>query len=269
MSNTGRRIARACVLALLVGFAPVASAVGQEAEPDAGEEAERPTILTRAAAAKSASEMAAPAAANVLVEKAVQTHIDAKENRRIAVEVEAEAAKLSPGSFVWRPENAQSGPVEMVVNLKAQRAHIFRAGKLIGVTTVSTGRKGNVTPVGTFPILQKKRMHNSNLYNNAPMPNMQRMTWDGVALHAGKIPGYAASHGCVRLPAVLSDLLFGVTRIGNVVHVVADSRPRLSRCWSTPLTRGTEDRQSAAPPCAGGAPPACGRRGGADQLRRA
>jgi hypothetical protein len=55
------------------------------------------------------------------------------------------------------------------------------------------------------------------------MPNMQRMTWDGVALHAGKIPGYAASHGCVRLPAVLSDLLFGVTRIGHVVHVVADT----------------------------------------------
>jgi lipoprotein-anchoring transpeptidase ErfK/SrfK len=224
MSNVRRRIARASVLALMVGFGPVASAVGQEAEPDAAarEEAERPAILTRAAA-QAATEMAAPGAVNILVEEAIQAHVDARENRRVAAAVEAEAAKLAPGKYVWRPELAQSGPVEIVVNLKTQRAHIFRDRKLIGITTVSTGRKGNDTPVGSFAILQKKKMHHSNLYNNAPMPNMQRMTWDGVALHAGSIPGYAASHGCVRLPSEFSKLLFGVTRIGNVVHVIEDS----------------------------------------------
>jgi lipoprotein-anchoring transpeptidase ErfK/SrfK len=225
MSNTLSRVARASVLALMVGFAPAASAVGQEAgesDPAAREEAKRPAALTRAAA-QAATEMAAPGAVNILVEEAVQAHVDAQEERRVGVAVEAEAAKLQPGKYVWRPEHAQSGPVEIVVNLKTQRAHIFRNRKLIAITTVSTGRKGNVTPIGSFPILQKKRIHHSNLYNNAPMPNMQRMTWDGVALHAGNIPGYAASHGCVRLPAEFSKLLFGVTSIGNVVHVVADA----------------------------------------------
>jgi hypothetical protein len=76
-----------------------------------------------------------------------------------------------------------------VVSIEEQKAYVFRAGKLIGVTTVSTGKRGHSTPTGSFTILQKNRRHFSNLYNNAPMPNMQRLTWGGIALHAGALPG--------------------------------------------------------------------------------
>lgn|GEM_PF-3357290 len=223
MSNALRRIARASVLALMAGFAPAASAVGQSDDEirRAAEEAKRPPALSRAAA-QAATETAAPGEIDVLMKEVVQSHIEAQEARRVGMAIDAEAAKLAPGKYVWRPDHAASGPVDIVVSLKAQRAYVFRQNKLIAISTVSTGRKGNVTPTGSFPILQKKRMHHSNLYNNAPMPNMQRMTWDGVALHAGNIPGYAASHGCVRLPTEFSRLLFGVTRIGSIVHVVDD-----------------------------------------------
>jgi hypothetical protein len=92
----------------------------------------------------------------------------------------------------------------------------------IGTTTVSTGRPGNPTPTGVFQILQKKKMHHSNLYDDAPMPFMQRLTWDGVALHAGRIPGRPASHGCVRLPLEFAQKLYGVTYHGGTV-VVTDA----------------------------------------------
>jgi len=112
-----------------------------------------------------------------------------------------------------------------VVSLAEQKAYVYRAGKLIGVTTVSTGKRGHRTPTGSFTILQKRRKHFSNLYNNAPMPNMQRLTWTGIALHAGALPGYPASHGCVRLPMEFSKLLFAVTELGGRVHIVADAPP--------------------------------------------
>jgi lipoprotein-anchoring transpeptidase ErfK/SrfK len=223
MSIAVRRIARASLLALMAGFAPAASAVGQSDDEiqRAAEEAERGPALSRAAA-QAASEMAAPGEIDVMMKEVVRSHIEAQEDRRVGIAIDAEAAKLKPGKYVWRPDRADSGPVDVVVSIKAQRAYVFRQNKLIAISTVSTGRKGNDTPTGSFPILQKKRMHHSNLYNNAPMPNMQRMTWDGVALHAGNIPGYPASHGCVRLPMEFSKLLFGVTRIGSTVHVVDD-----------------------------------------------
>ena len=130
-----------------------------------------------------------------------------------------EATSLRPGEFVWQPELAQSGSVEVIVSIPQQRAYVYRGGTLIGVTTVSTGRRGHSTPVGTFTILEKRREHYSNLYNNAPMPFMQRLTWGGVALHAGNIPGYPASHGCVRLPLEFARHLFGATERGGEVHI--------------------------------------------------
>jgi lipoprotein-anchoring transpeptidase ErfK/SrfK len=138
---------------------------------------------------------------------------------------DAEAAALRPGQYIWRAERAASGPVEIVVSLEAQMAYVYRAGTLIAATTVSTGRAGHRTPTGSFTILQKNRRHFSNLYNNAPMPNMQRLTWDGIALHAGALPGYPASHGCIRLPMEFSRLLFDVTRLGTRVHVIQDAPP--------------------------------------------
>ena len=109
----------------------------------------------------------------------------------------------------------------VVVSLPAQMVHVYRNGVRIGVSTISSGKAGKETPTGTFEILQKKQMHHSNLYDNAPMPFMQRLTWDGIALHAGKLPGYPASHGCVRLPHAFAKALFQETRKGMLV-VVAD-----------------------------------------------
>jgi lipoprotein-anchoring transpeptidase ErfK/SrfK len=99
---------------------------------------------------------------------------------------------------------------------------VFNKGEPWDNSPVSTGKKGNETPPGVFPLLQKKVMHRSNLYNDAPMPYMQRLTWDGVALHAGRVPGYPASHGCVRLPKEFAKKLYGVTRFHNTIVIVAD-----------------------------------------------
>jgi hypothetical protein len=134
--------------------------------------------------------------------------------------VAAEAEALKPGGFVWHPERAQAGEVEIVVSVPLQRGYIYRGDTLIGVTTVSTGRPGHRTPLGRFAILEKHRQHFSNKYNNAPMPFMQRLTMDGIALHAGQIPGRPASHGCVRLPLAFAEKLFAVTRVGGDVHIV-------------------------------------------------
>jgi lipoprotein-anchoring transpeptidase ErfK/SrfK len=131
----------------------------------------------------------------------------------------SESTELRPGEFVWQPEQSTQGDVEIVVSLPLQRAYVYRGGTLIGISTVSTGQPGYETPTGSFEILQKNRVHHSNLYNNAPMPFMQRLTWDGVAMHAGEIPGRPASHGCIRLPTTFARNLFGVTRLGAAVHV--------------------------------------------------
>lgn len=128
---------------------------------------------------------------------------------------------LAPGEFDWAPELSPQGAMVVVVSLPEQRAHVYRNGTRIGISTISSGKPGNETPTGVFPILQKKRMHHSNLYNSAPMPFMQRLTWDGIALHAGRIPGHPASHGCVRLPLEFSKLLFEETEHGMLV-VIAD-----------------------------------------------
>jgi hypothetical protein len=134
-----------------------------------------------------------------------------------------EQASLSPGEFVWQPERSPVGEVEIVVSIPLQRAYVYRGGTLIGVTTVSTGRPGHRTPTGRFDILEKRAKHFSNLYNNAPMPFMQRLTWGGVALHAGQIPGRPASHGCVRLPLAFARNLFSVTSVGASVHIIEQS----------------------------------------------
>ena len=132
------------------------------------------------------------------------------------------APALAPGTFEWAPERAGPGQLVMVVSLPAQQVHVYRGGVRIGVSTVSTGTASHPTPTGVFEILQKKEMHHSNLYDNAPMPYMQRLTWDGIALHAGRIPGYPASHGCVRLPKQFAKLLFNETQKGMLV-VIADA----------------------------------------------
>lgn len=138
-------------------------------------------------------------------------------------DIDADAATLQPGSFSWAPERSPSGPVVIVVSLPEQRMHVYRNGVRIAVSTVSTGIKGRETPPGSYEILQKQLMHHSNLYDDAPMPFMQRITWDGLALHAGRLPGYPASHGCVRLPRAFAEKLYGVTKLGARVVISEDS----------------------------------------------
>lgn len=129
---------------------------------------------------------------------------------------------LQPGEFAWLPEAAPTGPLLLVVSLIEQRAYLYRNGVRIAVTTVSSGKPGNETPSGVYTILQKRREHYSNIYDNAPMPFMQRLTWSGVALHAGLLPGYPASHGCIRLPEEFARRLFDVSTIGMTVLVAND-----------------------------------------------
>ena len=146
--------------------------------------------------------------------------------------------QLEAGEFFWAPEIAPEGPVALIVNLQTQRAYVYRNGVPIGVSTVSTGKAGHATPTGIFTILQKDRDHRSNLYNDAPMPFMQRLTWSGIALHAGNLPGYPASHGCIRLPAPFAESLYGVTKLGLTVVITSDfnrpgNRARACGTWSS------------------------------------
>ena len=130
---------------------------------------------------------------------------------------------LKPGEFLWHPEIAPDGPVVLVVSLDEQRAYVYRNGIAIGVSTISSGKPGKDTPTGVFTILQKNKDHKSNLYNNAPMPYMQRLTWDGIALHAGKVTGRPASHGCVRLPRAFAEALYAETKKGGIVVIADDA----------------------------------------------
>ena len=111
------------------------------------------------------------------------------------------------------------GGVRVVISLPQQKAYVFRGGELFGTSPVSTGRRGHETPVGTFRILQKKVDHHSNIYDNAPMPYMQRLTNYGIALHAGHLPGYPASHGCIRFPRSFAKKLYGITNFATTVTI--------------------------------------------------
>jgi hypothetical protein len=140
---------------------------------------------------------------------------------------------LKPGEYWWQPELSPSGPVVALVSLPQQTMYVYRNGILIGRSSVSSGTKGNATPPGVFSILEKKQTHRSKKYDNAPMPYMQRLTWSGIAMHSGQLPGYAASHGCIRLPYDFSQLLFGATAKGGTV-VVGDGKTPTPHFASNP-----------------------------------
>jgi len=126
---------------------------------------------------------------------------------------------LKHGEFTWAPELAPDGPILVVVSLDEQRAYVYRNGVEIGATTISSGKKGHETPTGVFHTFLKDKDHHSSLYHDAAMPYTQKFTHDGVALHAGGIPGYPESHGCVHLPSEFARLLFGVSPKGMMVVI--------------------------------------------------
>ena len=132
---------------------------------------------------------------------------------------------LRPGEFIWLPaaDARSESPVTMLVSLRNQRGYLYRDGVRIAVTTVSTGTPGHDTPTGVFPIMEKRPVHHSNRYNNAPMPWMQRLTMWGHALHAGQVRAGPASHGCVRLPAEFAKQLFSLTQRGDIVLISEDT----------------------------------------------
>jgi hypothetical protein len=127
--------------------------------------------------------------------------------------------EFKPGDYVWHPEVSPAGPVVIIVSLPDQVMYVYRNGVRIGRTTVSTGTKGHRTPTGVFTVLQKKVDHESSIYKGAKMPHMQRLTWTGIAMHAGQLPGYPASHGCVRLPEDFAAKLYTVTNFGTTVII--------------------------------------------------
>ena len=149
------------------------------------------------------------------------------------IELARRAENLKPGQWVWAPQVSPAGPVLIYIDLSRQHANIYRNGILIGVSTISSGKAGHATPTGVFTILQKNIDHKSNLYNDAPMPYMQRLTWGGVALHAGNLPGYPQSHGCIRLPYNFSKELYKVTKMGGTIVVEGDAIKKIDS------TRGT------------------------------
>jgi len=115
-----------------------------------------------------------------------------------------------------------NGPLLITVNLRKQTVTVHSNGGEVARSPISSGQSGYETPTGIFSIIQKNKEHYSNLYDDAPMPNMQRITWSGVALHAGNLPGYPASHGCIRLPMSFSERLFGMTQMNTRVIVSRD-----------------------------------------------
>lgn len=154
-----------------------------------------------------------------LMTAAVATLLGLAAVRPAPAEVFKEISNLKPGEFTWHPERQPYGPVAVIVSLPEQRVHVYRNGIRIAVSTCSTGKPGHDTPFGVFVVLQKDKNHKSSTYNDAPMPNMNRLTWSGIALHAGNLPGYPASHGCVRLPFAFSEKLFGITHLGTPVII--------------------------------------------------
>jgi lipoprotein-anchoring transpeptidase ErfK/SrfK len=111
------------------------------------------------------------------------------------------------------------GPLIIAVSIEQQKVRVYDSNGLFAESAVSTGMKGHSTPMGVFSIIQKHKMHRSNIYSDAPMPYMQRITWSGVAMHAGVLPGYPASHGCIRMPMAFAMKMWNWTRMGARVIV--------------------------------------------------
>jgi len=171
---------------------------------------------------------------------------------------DVQSESLTPGDYRWLEEGPFEGPLYLIISIERQVMHVYSGGRLVGMASISTGAKGHRTPTGEYPILQKREWHRSNIYSNAPMPFMQRLTWGGIALHAGHNPGYPASHGCIRLPTAFARKLFALTQIGTLVRVNADGlRPALmldTLVLNDPGAAVVTFTPGAQPPAAGKAP---------------
>ena len=140
----------------------------------------------------------------------------------LTADAAAKPARPKPATEATAPREAGE-PIMAIVSIRTQQVTVYDADGWIMRAPVSTGTTGRETPAGIFAILEKNKEHRSSLYDDAEMPNMQRVTWNGIALHGGPLPGYAASHGCVRMPFGFAEKLFDMTRIGMRVIVSPDN----------------------------------------------
>jgi hypothetical protein len=139
----------------------------------------------------------------------------------------APPAPKKPALPAWFTAGPGAG-IRILVSIPQQKAWVFEGADLLATSPVSTGKPGHETPVGHFHILQKAVHHRSNIYSNAPMPFMERLTQSGIALHAGHLPGYPASHGCIRLPWGFAKRLYGLTN-GATRVTITRTRPRSAK----------------------------------------
>jgi hypothetical protein len=177
---------------------------------------------------------------------------------------QAEASRWRRGDA--RPTERAQPPIKetlhIIISLAEQSLRVHGTDGVLLTSRVSTGQPGHRTPTGIFSVIQKKRFHESNIYSGAPMPFMQRITWSGIALHAGVLPGYPASHGCIRLPAGVAARLFAMTKVGARVivterHVtpVDFAHPRLPVVSQATPSPYPETRLAQAEPSSDGDPP--------------
>ncbi len=161
---------------------------------------------------------AAPAAASIETFEAKAEASDAAAMARLHMEEVFGDKRLKAGQYLWR-KGSFAGEPRVVISLADQLTFLYRGGQLVAVSTTSTGTEKNPTPTGIFSVLAKKPMHRSIKYDLAPMPFMQRIDTYGIAMHAGHLPGYPASHGCIRLPAEFAKKLYGITDLGATVMI--------------------------------------------------
>ncbi len=133
------------------------------------------------------------------------------------------SSRQKPAKEAAKPDPIPEGPLTLVVSIAKQHVTVFDKDTPIMESTVSTGIPGHPTPTGIFSVIEKQRYHNSNIYSGAPMPFMQRITWSGIAMHEGVVPGHPASHGCIRLPGAFATRLFRTTKVG--VRVLVTNNP--------------------------------------------
>ena len=148
-------------------------------------------------------------------------------------------------------EKPLKGPYHIVVSINTQHVSLYGSDGLIRTSSVSTGMRGHPTPTGVFTVIGKERYHRSNIYSNAPMPFMQRITWSGVALHEGVLPGYPASHGCIRMGSEFAVFLWKTTKIGTRV-IVTHNEPAPTEISNAKLFVPQPAPHTAAPAAAAG-----------------
>ncbi len=164
---------------------------------------------------------ATPAAASMETVEAQMTASSAASQARQDMYEAFGEEYLEPGKYLWRDVPASAGAERVVIGLSDQLAYLYRGTTLMAVATISSGEPGRDTPTGIFTVLNKKTMHRSKKYDNAPMPFAQFIDTYGIALHAGHNPGHPASHGCVRLPSKFAAKLYQVTDLGTPVLIGA------------------------------------------------